>query len=142
MLQQVSHILVMLSVLLSTSGFVVQRHYCQNTLKHTTLFVSSPSCHEEATDKASCPMHQPGHGESQDQGNCCNDESELVKLDQQVVVTPELIVQPVFMAIMAIVWPALVTFPAPDTDRETYLSYKPPPLVCLDIPVSLQTFRC
>ena len=57
MLKRAGYIIVILFVLLGTTGFTITRHYCGTTLTHTYIFSPShnccgekcPGCHNEKT---------------------------------------------------------------------------------------------
>ena len=143
MLQRFSHIILAILVFIGTSGLVINKHYCQNELKSIAVFHNAESCHSKMA-MAACPMHAK---KDQEQGekerkDCCNDCSEIVKIDQE---------QSFPSLDLHLPSPPVVQPPLPPTlvlsilmsDRHSldYLHYKPPLIVC-DIPVMLQSFLC
>lgn len=124
-----------LLVLFSSTGILVNQHFCRNELKHTALFAPAKSCH--AQSMPSCPMHAAAQKE---QKGCCDDESHFLKHKQeQVQSETQLAKAPAATALPA----TCMAFhsPLPSVDKQTiqYLNYKPPLIVC-DLPVSLQAF--
>lgn len=125
-------------------GFVVQKHFCQNELKGVSVFVKAASCHQNPVDEPSCPMHGSEahhHGDSE-QKNCCDDEVDFVKLDQEFQTESfqiQLQNDPVLLGIISLALRLSVSEEASSPTH--FLNYKPPLLVC-DFPVSLQTFLC
>ena len=72
-------------------GLVVNRHYCQEELKSTALFLQPPSCYEQETlagHPPSCPMHvEMGHQGCSDEkdgdNNCCDNSSDWLRAEQE-----------------------------------------------------------
>ena len=48
MIQKIVHIVLAMMVLLSSSGFIVQRHFCQNELKSVSIYLKPDHCHTES----------------------------------------------------------------------------------------------
>lgn len=124
-------------------GFVIQRHFCQNELKSVSVFVKAESCHEKAAEKAPCPMHSSNkHSNSFEKEGCCNDEIELVKLDQDFQIESfqiELQNNPILLGLISLA--LRVELSGEEISNIHFLNYRPPLLVC-DFTVSLQTFLC
>ena len=126
-------------------GFVIQKHFCQNKLKSVSVFVEAKSCHEDMTEKSSCPMHRTeehNHNSNQEKKGCCDDTAEFVKLDQKFQTESfqiQLQNNPILLGI--IVLALRLSALEEDTPPTHFLNYKPPLLVC-DFTVSLQTFLC
>lgn len=146
MAARILNIALALLVFISSSGFVVNKHYCRNELKDVAIFVRAESCHIKTKVQkmpAACPMHLAKGcemPEQQDERDCCDDESEFVKLeqDQQVQsLTVDLLKHPV--TLVAIFVALKLQLPSQDARTISYLNYKPPLIVC-DLSVSLQTF--
>ena len=145
MIQKTLHIALIFTVLLSSMGFVIQKHFCQNELKGVSVFVKATSCHKNAADETSCPMHgseKHNHDDNQKKKGCCDDKAELVKLDQEFQTESfqiQLQNDPIFLGIISLA--LRLTSLEEDTSLPHFLNYKPPLLVC-DFTVSLQTFLC
>ena len=130
-------------VLLSSSGFVIQKHYCQDELKEIAIYVKAEACHTKVSDKPPCPFHpQEEQPEGLAKKDCCNNEVELVKLDQEF--QPEtfeldLSKEEVSSAFLE---EGLINYQVNEgTSPVHYLNFKPPLLVCDHI-VRFQTFLC
>lgn len=140
LLHKLFHIILALLLFISSTGLVINKHYCQNELKSIALFVKAKACHSDSAMK-NCPFHNPPDGEKKEK-DCCNDETEYVKVDEeQLTPTVEynLPLNPVLISTLFVV----LNFELPAFDKQTlhYLNYKPPLIVC-DLPVRLQTFLC
>lgn len=133
-------------VFISSTGFVINKHYCQGALKETALVVKAKSCHERkakghAEMPPNCPMHQSGSSTPcEEKKDCCNNESEFVKLETDQEITafnlPK-ITTPVFTGILVFI---LNKAPMePEIAPVHFLNYKPPPIFS-DVPATLQTF--
>lgn len=143
-------------VYFSSLGFVLNAHYCKEELRSTSLYLPAKSCHEGSMDAAhahavpgesmpaGCPMHQTAEkspvGQHGDKSNCCDDQSQYIKQDQEQHFE---INQLPLIADMPVLPPVALASVLFQTDRRSvrYLCYKPPLIVC-DLPVSLQTFLC
>lgn len=123
--------------LLSSTGVVLNKHYCQGSLKNTALIVQPMSCH--ATDRMpACPHHQ---SEDEDNG-CCSNHADYLKqkidlqqvaFDIQVPAPPQVALPPA---------PVAFNLLAPTTQlRPAFLIFKPP-IVGAEIWLRLENFRC
>ncbi len=129
------HIILSFLVLFSSTGLLVNQHFCRSELKHTALFAPAKRCHAQAM--ANCPMHAAAQKE---QKGCCDDESHFLKHKQeQVHSETELAKAPAAMALPAPCTAFQGSLPSIDKQTIQYLNYKPPLIVC-DLSVSLQTF--
>lgn len=145
------NIILALLIITSSTGFVINQHYCQGELKETAFMVKAKTCHDRssvsnhsgpmANMPANCPMHQTNNPSScEEKKDCCNDETEFVKLDiDQEISSFKLpkIYGPVMAAIL--VFSYQMDYLSPNLSPVPYLNYKPPLIVC-DMPASLQTF--
>lgn len=72
-------------VLLGSTGLMVDHHFCQGELQHSTLMKKAPSCHETQschqseidTEKACCKKNSS----HKDEEGCCDNESSFVQVD-------------------------------------------------------------
>ncbi len=130
-------------VLLSSSGFVIQKHYCQDELKEIAIYVKAEACHTKVSDKPPCPFHpQEEQPDGVEKKNCCNNEVELVKLESEF--QPETFELDFSKdeELTALQEEALITYQlSENTSPVHYLNFKPPLLVCDHI-VRFQTFLC
>ena len=134
-------------MLVSSSGLLLNKHYCQGELRSVAVFAKPKTCHEVALGKMmpSCPMHQQmaeGDQAKEDKG-CCDNRSAFLKItDQQVL--PDVgqkVVAPVFFPVFAAPVAVLSSI-LPDgwlIARSSWAFDLPPPKVPLRI--LLQTFR-
>lgn len=131
------HITLALSVLLSTTGISVYRHFCQDKLMSTAMFVKPHGC--KMAKHRNC--HSGGHCAKKEVNSCCNDTLEFHQIDQDKQITPtlfKLLKQPMLLSLP---WPV---FLAPATISLSkvlpYLHYRPP-LIRGTLPALLQVFR-
>ncbi len=143
MLRQSTYISLALLLFISTTGVVVNKHFCQNELKSVALFVKAKACHNKKVKKP-CPIHgyMMVEEDSPSDKGCCDDETEIVKNEEEQI-TPSLSediqLTSAFVATLFVV----LQLELPRLDRQTihYLNYKPPLLIC-DYPSELQIFLC
>ncbi len=147
MLARVLHIILSLLVFVSSSGFIINSHYCQNELKSQALFVQPITCHEAAKMPTHCPKHQKWvsckkkhkKGEQEDK-NCCKTNAEYFHLEQdQQVQVIEFQEFNNFVLIATVFTFLHIDLPVVDTTTPQYLNYKPPLIVC-NFQTALQTF--
>ena len=134
------HITLALLTFLSTTGLVLNQHYCQSELRSQALFVKAENCHSAKKNMPkACPMHAPDSDQEKD---CCDDETHLLQLDedlQQTTFEYKKLQQPqLLLTALILLGRELPTF---EISSPHYLNYRPPLLVC-DRPVLLQTFLC
>lgn len=138
-MHQLSHILLALLVLLSSSKLLVYKHYCQEELRNVRLFVQGSDCHDAAAEMA-CPFHSssPQSDAAHSDKNCCENESSLLEMPEDTFAFTQEVISLFSLAglparIHALRLPKERRFPS-------FTTYKPPPLVC-DLMARLQTFR-
>lgn len=125
---RIVNIILALLVFISSSGLVLNKHYCMDELKNTAIFFKAKSCHEESM-MANCPMHK--HLAGSEKKDCCNDEAEYIKSDADQIqpVADDFSFQQSFQFDLS--WPPLnVDCPAFYKQLIHYLNYKPPLLAC------------
>ncbi|MCB9317519.1 MAG: hypothetical protein H6569_15370 [Lewinellaceae bacterium] len=137
MFHRILHIALAISVLLSTTGISVHRHFCQDKLMGTTMFFKPHGC-KMNTHKA---CHTASHCAKKTDQDCCKDQSEYHKLEQdkQISLVPfKLLKQPIQLSLP---WPAIVLPAITSTSQILpYLHYRPP-LIRGTLPALLQVFR-
>ncbi len=131
------HIALVLSVLLSTTGISVHRHFCRDKLMGAALFVKPHGC--KMAKHRNC--HSGGHCAKKEANSCCNDTSEFHQLDQDKQLTLKLfklLKQPVqpLLSWPEFLAPAITCIPK----VLPYLHYRPP-LIRGTLPALLQVFR-
>ena len=132
------NIILALLILISSTGFTINSHFCRSQLKDVRIFFKADDCYKKIkTNK----IHQTCHAKKQScENNCCKNTSKYYKLDQDQQLSSfdfKLFSQPDFIATLWIIF----NFEISKTDSKSaqYLNYKPPLIVC-DLPVDLQTF--
>ncbi|MBI5915562.1 MAG: hypothetical protein HY842_09310 [Bacteroidetes bacterium] len=141
MLVKALHIILSLSVLFSTTGFTLNKHFCQRELQSVGVFVQTESC--QHSEKAPCHSASQSCGSHQDkeENGCCNNTAKYYKLDQDKQVPSigfDLLKKPALFAAILVVFQ--VGFPSAEAYFSTYQIYKPP-IVCHDFQSMLQTYR-
>lgn len=124
-------------------GVTVNKHFCQNELKSVALFVKAKACHNKKV-KVPCPVHgfMMVEQEDSDDKGCCDDETEIIKNDEEQIaptLSEEMLLSPALVATLFVA----LQMELPQLDQRTlhYLNYKPPLLIC-DHPRELQVFLC
>lgn len=142
LIQKSIHIVVIFSVLLSTTGLVIHKHYCQDELKSVSFLVEADHCHETAPMPPSCPFHSSHDTKNSVPSDCCDNEVEYLKSDQdlqiesnQNSISQTFVHQIVYYVVNEWILSELIcSFPH-------YLNFKPPLIVC-NVILFLQTFLC
>ena len=129
-------------MLISTSGLMLNRHFCQDELKSIAFFTRPQPCHMPKETR-SCPVHANMTIQIKDtQKNCCDDKSELLK-----VKSPQIL----YFSGLHLALPSVIGIASPlfsktfqhyiQLPQVHYLNYKPPLIVC-NLIMLLQTFLC
>ncbi|MEZ4989019.1 MAG: hypothetical protein R2824_01355 [Saprospiraceae bacterium] len=137
MLLKTLHITLIISLLSSSVGVVVNQHFCREQLKHTSLFTAVKSCHDKKV--ASCPMHVENAGFGLDKKDCCNNTSQFLKTSQeQQMNQADPVKGPVANVNSKL--SVLRFLLMPQASRTNTTEYHPPPLIA-DFPSLFQIFR-
>jgi len=141
MIFRILHITLAFLIFVSSAGFTLNSHFCQNTLQSVAIFLTPQNCHERA---AHCAMNVTKNCCSKKKNSCskdcCEDKSQFIKADIDFA--------PFVVSDFQIDLPSL--FPSPISIHfETILRHKlirfknyiPPPLI-RNIPVLFQSFLC
>lgn len=145
MVYKALHITLASLLWLSSTGFVLNKHYCQDILRDMSVFVQAENCHDRMARKhgdmpKSCPMHKTKAADKHEK-DCCDDTAEYLHLDEDLLKAESTNLS--FDGPLPVVFSWYATgLAAYDIDHShpEFLHYKPPPLVC-DLSVALQTFR-
>jgi hypothetical protein len=126
-----------ISILLSSTGLVISKHFCQNELVDVSIFSKATSCQEEEDN---C-LPSSTERELIQPRNCCKDSSNHLKVEveQQAEVQSDF-----FENITGQEIPLTNASINQETCVSSLLNrfkYKPPLLV-YNIPVNLQVFLC
>lgn len=133
MTAKILHIILALSVLFSTTGILMGKHFCKKEMQTEKVLAKSKSCCQ--SNNSTCSSAESGCDK-----DCCSNEYEYFQSDQvklaQSIDLPTLN-KPALVATLLLVF----DFEIPTYDNNTLqlLSYRPP-IVERDIPVLLQTF--
>ena len=86
---RIIHISLIISLFMSTSGLMVNDHFCKSENKHyTSLFNSDQGCTSKICSDGSCCSNSE---DDQEENNCCDTKNKLVKLDSpQEIIIPEI----------------------------------------------------
>lgn len=135
MINHILNIILILTLGLSSTGILVNKHYCKDRLQDYSFFVQVNGCNgAHKLEKKTCKKHIEKPKKS-----CCHDTSEYFKLDQdqqqehaelKKIQAPTFISIAVFQNEMA--KSINVLFPQ-------YLNYRPP-LIAFERSISFQTF--
>ncbi|TNE48011.1 MAG: hypothetical protein EP344_19120 [Bacteroidetes bacterium] len=140
---RILHITLAASVLLSTTGISISRHYCQNRLIHTAVFVKAESCGMHASGKMqkTAQMHRCDKHTALQQSACCRDaldQNNPGQFKQQVPFWYKALSTP---AAVLPDWPPICLSFTPFTNGILpYLNHRPP-LIAADVQVLFQVFR-
>ena len=133
MLKRIVHSLLSAIILLSSTGMVVQMHYCMDELQSVSLFVKPDHCHPVAEN--TCPFH----AKQDKKKSCCSEESGFAKLQiEQMPIALDGVLELDWLMLGVLLEDSLVQDQS-ERSQPHYLNYKPPLLAC-DIPVAVQRF--
>jgi hypothetical protein len=133
-----------LMILLSSSTFIVDFHFCQGHLKSFSLFGEAKNCHELAGQMASCKHHQKLDLEdlacSDEDKNCCSNNTIHFEpeIDNQYL-TLDFVIIHSYVFVVSSVIPSFEIFIKSVNVVNDFLHYKPP-LIQKDISVLFETF--
>ncbi len=91
LIKKTIHIGLALIILLSSSGLMINKHFCQNVLVDASFYTEASSCHE-GKEAYLAPLRSSNKsGEELDKNNCCKDVSSFLKVEteQQVEFAPD-----------------------------------------------------
>lgn len=143
MIKATFHIIIAFSVYLSSGGFWINNHYCQNELAKTNFFVAFGNCCSGETvfpctiEKTSC-----GTSGTDKDKNCCQNEPSFHKLDQDQKIE-EINFKSIEFPVVTHAFIVLANKPHLIIDKHSiqYFSYTPPPII-KDHQVWFETFLC
>lgn len=138
MIQKTIHIVLAALILLSSSGLIINKHFCLDQLVSVAIMTSAEKCHTPAAEE---PKPEDSR-EKVEQKDCCTDTSAFLKVTQEQKAENTQISLFELTDIHAL---ALIQEPLPAsvTDVSLYANrYYNPPLIVWDRSVHLQTFLC
>ena len=142
---RILHITLAFLIFVSSAGFTLNSHFCQNTLQSVAIFFTPENCHERAMHcamnaaKSCCSKKKNSCSESEDK-DCCEDKSQFVKAD--IDFTP--FVADEFQIDLLVLLPATISIHFETIFTEKLIRFKnyiPPPLI-KNLPVLFQSFLC
>ncbi|MEZ4848219.1 MAG: hypothetical protein R3B93_06300 [Bacteroidia bacterium] len=146
MLRKATNIILAITILLSSSGFVIQKHYCQEELQNVAVFIKAEPCHKKVSEETrSCSLTDSNyhkHNNGLKKKDCCSDKLEYIKSEQELqsqVPEIEIVNNPILLGLISLV--LKIELPDESVALPHFLNYKPPLLVW-NLPLSLQTFLC
>ena len=107
-------------IIISSTGFTMSVHYCQNNLKGISLFGEAKSCHEQ---KATCPLHQ-----KEKKDDCCQNKTITFKsLDNDYNSVDVQIISNLSLNLPKEAEFELLKIHSPSNIYSSYIKYRPPP---------------
>ena len=138
---RILHITLAFLIFVSSTGFTLNSHFCQNTLQSVAIFLSPQNCHERAahcamsTSKSCCSKTKNACSK-----DCCEDKSQFIKADIDFtpfaaddfqIDLPDLLPSPLSIHFETTLIDKLIRFN----------NYIPPPLI-RNLPLLFQSFLC
>lgn len=133
MTAKIFHIILAISVLFSTTGILMGKHFCKKEMQAEKFLAKTKSCCQSSS--TTCSSENGGCDK-----DCCSNEYEYFQSDQvklaQSIDLPSLN-KPALVATLLLVFD--IEIPSFDNNTRQFQAYRPP-IVERDIPVLLQTF--
>jgi hypothetical protein len=138
LIARLSYITLAFLLFFSSTGLLMNKHYCQDQLKSVAFFAKAKTC--QHTKEIPCLVHGTMTVPDEDSKDCCNNESEYLKADVDWV-APVMADLHIFAPILSVnlllaVTPQLLMTSLPDSD----LPCRPPPL--RERLAKLQSYLC
>lgn len=139
-------LLMALLMLVSSTGFSIDLHYCQGNLKSFSLFGTAKSCHDKADTKhckrkeMTCKAEKIEQVKDNCHKNCCSNKKIEIDADDTQKITAQKLSKPQIQFISLFIEHFVLAlnktrFPN-DSPHQNYI----PPLLNKDIPVLIQSF--
>jgi len=141
-LNRITSLLMAFLMLVSSTGFSIDLHYCQGNLKSFSLLGEAKSCHEMAKAKHCSKMKKACHAPKTThcKKDCCSNKKIEISADEDA---QKIQVEHLSLKQIKFVTAFVKTFVLGDTDLSRqfipHLNYKPP-LLNRDIPILIQSF--
>jgi len=145
MIFRILHITLAFLIFVSSAGFTLNSHFCQNTLQSVAVFLTPENCHERAAHcamdaaKSCCSKDKNTCSESEDK-DCCQDKSQFIKADIDFMPFTadefQIDLPIIFSPIISIHFETILT-----NKLIRFNNYILPPLI-RNIPVLFQSFLC
>ena len=137
---QISSLFLAVLVLAGSTGFTVNKHYCQGELQKVTFTEKVKQCPMCTKKQELPPCHKhmdPSTAFSDEK--CCQNETELLKVEDYNKAPKVNLEHKISFEFIALAQIILLDFSFDSTSQSEYLNYKPP-LIAQDIPVLVQSF--
>ena len=133
------HIILAFLLLISTSGFSISTHFCQNQLQDLQLFCQAKTCSELRAKKESCHKVVEKNIKSCKKG-CCESKSDFYQLDLDQQTAPT-VLKPLNFKVIIVNLITFLDIESPSVDKKStdYFNYKPP-LILRNYTAELQNF--
>lgn len=145
MVARIFHIILAALLMISSSGLLINKHFCQDRLKDIRLFAKAKPCHVASAKSdnhqhpPSCPFHPAKQKDDTSNNSCCEDESSFLKLEVEKDI-------PVQGEVKLTLTLFCATFEGPSWKSQQWrtaaYSYYKPPLLRQDRMVLFQSFLC
>ena len=142
---RILHITLAFLVFVSSTGFTLNSHFCQNTLQSVSVFLTPQNCHERAAHcsmssaKSCCSKSKKACSDSETK-DCCEDTSQFAKAD--IDFTPFALEDFQLNLPLLLPQPISIHFEANlTTQLIRFQDYIPPPLI-RNRPLLFQSFLC
>nr|WKN38609.1 hypothetical protein K4G66_07825 [Tunicatimonas sp. TK19036] len=126
-MRQILSILLLLSVLLSSTGLTMTKHFCGEALAHVSLRDEAKSCCSDE-EKEQMP------------GDCCHDETEQLTLDTFQLDHQTVQLQPLAILTLHVFANIFQVFPENPTVSPLWTAFHSPPLPEIAVYLRVQSF--
>ncbi len=141
MVKAAVHIIISLSVFLSTTGVWINDHYCQNQYDSSQFTLNSNTCCAKTTTN-SCTSNESNCHDNDEDNGCCNTTPRIFKIDQDQIINQVEFTVKKHLKVLA---PKIVGLNFQLFDPKSEIHKQPKydiPFIVYNRQVRLQTFRC
>ena len=125
-MRRIVSVFLLLSVLLSSTGFTLAKHFCGESLAHISLNDEAKTCcDDEEKDMPS---------------DCCHDEFEQLLLDDSQLDHQTLQLQPLTFFTLSVFTHFLSFSPEATLSASPWIAFHSPPLPSIDVYLRVQSF--
>ena len=142
---RIAAISMALLILLSSTGFAMDAHYCQDQFKGISFFGNSESCNDQPETspcrktKKSCQHQEDGLSQTEKDACCQNESIVLEKSDMDATIPQLATIQDIQLNFVAAFVAVYIFNNHVDADFQPFEPYKPP-LPDRDVQVLYQSF--
>ena len=139
-LQKISAFTLALLLLVTSTGFSMDMHYCQDQLKGISFIGEAENCHQAAAKTKKSCHHKSENKEDSEQKNCCENETLVIEKSDIDATSPQSIdIKDIQLDFVLAYVSTFVLNNQAESDFQPFELYKPP-LPEIDIQVLFQTF--